>query len=595
MRIKNLFRNSFFSMFSQFALLILGFFSQRAMNLYMGAELVGMNGVISNVINILSVTELGISTAIVYHLYGALARKDEHEIASLMNLYRKAYRIFAVIVFTAGMLLLPLIHLFMKNNSYSLTYIRILYAMWLIRTVLSYLLTDRKSLLIADQKEYIASIAGLILNVVSYLAIILLVTYRQNYLLALGIGIVTEVMLNIWINWYVERKYPFLHQLRKEKGSSFFKELILKDLKNVFISRVSDKMLNCTDNLIISGFIGVGTVGRYANYSMITQAIINILTILANTIQPTIGDYFTEKNYRRNYEILRQLTFVFFCISSVVAAGLFSLITPFICDIWLSPAYELGWGTAVLCIVVLLIKIMGLPLSLMMGVTGLFEKEKNTGASSAVLNLVVSLALVRPYGMTGVLLGTLLSYLLQICYRYVIFFRDFLEMKEESIRYARDLGEYTAVMILEVAVTRRIIPLIYGNGGMTPFIFCFVLCILVPLALNGVFFGRGWRLQSIVTMVKGMHNTCQLPTDLIRAERPFDFGLVVPDQIKAIRSDAADPVKYKNALFAAVKNDIAAAEKMNRIRLNDGLIPSGMKKRIHAVALRLQPDRGAVF
>ena len=57
MRIKNLFRNSFFSMLSQFALLILGFFSQRAMNLYMGAELVGMNGVISNVINILSVTD----------------------------------------------------------------------------------------------------------------------------------------------------------------------------------------------------------------------------------------------------------------------------------------------------------------------------------------------------------------------------------------------------------------------------------------------------------------------------------------------------------------------------------------------------------
>lgn len=141
MRIKNLFRNSFFSMLSQFALLILGFFSQRAMNLYMGAELVGMNGVISNVINILSVTELGISTAIVYHLYGALARKDEAEIASLMNLYRKAYHVFAVLVFAAGMAVLPFIHLFMKNNSYSLSYIRVLYAMWLVRTVLSYLLT----------------------------------------------------------------------------------------------------------------------------------------------------------------------------------------------------------------------------------------------------------------------------------------------------------------------------------------------------------------------------------------------------------------------------------------------------------------------
>jgi O-antigen/teichoic acid export membrane protein len=245
MRIKNLFRNSFFSMLSQFALLILGFFSQRAMNLYMGAELVGMNGVISNVINILSVTELGISTAIVYHLYGALARKDEAEIASLMNLYRKAYHVFAVLVFAAGMAVLPFIHLFMKNNSYSLSYIRVLYAMWLVRTVLSYLLTYRKSLLIADQKEYIASITGLILNVVSYLAIILLVTWEQNYLLALGIGTVTEVVLNIWISWYVEQKYPFLRQRRKEH--------IVSDEKNCKRSEKPVYFQNFRKNAVLHG------------------------------------------------------------------------------------------------------------------------------------------------------------------------------------------------------------------------------------------------------------------------------------------------------------------------------------------------------
>mgnify|MGYP000261373931 CR=1 FL=1 len=247
MRIKNLFRNSFFSMLSQFALLILGFFSQRAMNLYMGAELVGMNGVISNVINILSVTELGISTAIVYHLYGALARKDEAEIASLMNLYRKAYHVFAVLVFAAGMAVLPFIHLFMKNNSYSLSYIRVLYAMWLVRTVLSYLLTYRKSLLIADQKEYIASITGLILNVVSYLAIILLVTWEQNYLLALGIGTVTEVVLNIWISWYVEQKYPFFAPAEKRK------EHIVSDEKNCKRSEKPVYFQNFRKNAVLHG------------------------------------------------------------------------------------------------------------------------------------------------------------------------------------------------------------------------------------------------------------------------------------------------------------------------------------------------------
>lgn len=129
----------------------------------------------------------------------------------------------------------------MKNNSYSLSYIRVLYAMWLVRTVLSYLLTYRKSLLIADQKEYIASITGLILNVVSYLAIILLVTWEQNYLLALGIGTVTEVVLNIWISWYVEQKYPFLRQRRKEKSTSSLTKRIVRDLKSLFISRISEK------------------------------------------------------------------------------------------------------------------------------------------------------------------------------------------------------------------------------------------------------------------------------------------------------------------------------------------------------------------
>ena len=133
MRIKNIFKNSFFSLLSQFILLILGFFSQRAMNLYMGKELVGMNGVISNVIAMLSVTELGVCTAIVYHLYWAIAQEDKKEIAALMNLYRRAYHIFALVITALGMLLFPFIHLFMRNELYSVTYIRVLYGLWLLR------------------------------------------------------------------------------------------------------------------------------------------------------------------------------------------------------------------------------------------------------------------------------------------------------------------------------------------------------------------------------------------------------------------------------------------------------------------------------
>ena len=314
MRIRNIFRNSFFSMLSQFTLLVVGFFSQRAMNLHMGRELVGMNGVISNVIAMLSVTELGVCTAIVYHLYGAVARNDQQEIASLMNLYRKAYHVFAAVIMTLGVLILPFIHLFMKNHVYSVSYIRVLYMLWLLRTVLSYLLSYKKSLLIADQKEYVVSIVTLCMNVLNYSTIILIVTYTEKYLPALVLNILIDAVLNICLSMYVDRRYPYLKELRKARIEKSVMQTVVRDLKNIFVSRVSQKILTCTDNLIISGFISVGVVGLYSNYCLITQNVSNILIILSETIQPSIGNLFIEKDYEKDYRVLRQLTFVFFLL-----------------------------------------------------------------------------------------------------------------------------------------------------------------------------------------------------------------------------------------------------------------------------------------
>ncbi len=216
MRLKNAFRNSFFSILSQIVLIIVGFFSQRVMNLRMGEELVGMNGVFSNVIAILSVSELGISTAVVYHLYKALAEKDEGEIAALMNLYRKAYYIFAVAITALGIAVLPVVHYFLKENSFTLGYIRIVFFLWLARTVLSYLLSYRRSILIADQKEYIVSIVTLTANVLNYLSVIIILELIQNYILVLLINIFVEAVLNIWISCYVNRTYPFLKKMYKK-------------------------------------------------------------------------------------------------------------------------------------------------------------------------------------------------------------------------------------------------------------------------------------------------------------------------------------------------------------------------------------------
>lgn len=499
MRIRNIFRNSFFSLLSQLALLVIGFFSQRAMNLYMGSELVGMNGVISNVISVLSVTELGVCTAIVYHLYGAIAKDDRQKIAGLMNLYRKAYYIFAVIITALGLVIFPFIHLFMKNDTYPVSYIRVLYMLWLLRTVLSYLLSYKKSLLIAAQREYTVSIAALFMNIVNYSAIIVIVTNTQRYLLALSLNIAVDVIVNLCLSLYVNREYPYLRAVKKEKPDVKLMRQVAGDLKNIFVSKASQKILTCTDNLIISAFISVETVGLYTNYALITQNVSYFLIVLADTIQPTVGNLFTEGDKQKAYETLRQLSFVFFFLVSVAAVGTCALMTPFVTDFWLGSGYGLDKATVLLCIAVCVIQGIGLPLLVVINVTGLFKQERNLSIITAVVNIGVSVALVKPLGTAGVLLGTCLAYAIQLVWRLYVFFR--LYVCTSCGRYVLDMMEYIVLIVCEAGAGAALVQAVYVPGNMPSFIFCILFCAAAPVAVNVFIFVTSSRMRSVRALI----------------------------------------------------------------------------------------------
>ncbi len=498
MRIKNAFRNSFFSVISQIILIIVGFFSQRVLNLRMGEELVGMNSVISNVIALLSVTELGISTAVVFHLYGYLASKDEEKIASLMNLYRKAYSIFAVVVSVLGLCILPFIHLFLKENCFSLEYIRLIYLLWLVRTVCSYLLSYKRSVLIADQQEYVLTIGVLIANTLNYLLLIIIVECWQNYTLALGLNIVTEIVLNLWISRYVDRKYGFLKRMRKSPLQKEVVDKVIADVKNIFVTRISAKLLLSTDNLIISSFISVGIVGLYSNYCMITQSLTNIVVALAGALQPTVGNMFVEKDHEKEYGVLRQITFIFFWIASFCSTGLLVLMTPFVTDIWLSKEYALDFVIILWCVINFFSNTISFPLSMMLGVTGLFQKEKRIAVIGAITNLIISLVLVIPLGIVGVLLGTFVSFLVQAAMRMRVLITEY--MGAGMKLYFIELLQYVALTVLEAGIVYYIGSSMYHNGGWGYVINMILICLLVPNVMNLCIYAKSWRFRSILNM-----------------------------------------------------------------------------------------------
>ena len=502
MRLKNVFRNSFFSLMSQFVLIIMGFFSQRVMNLIMGEALVGMNSVIANIIGILSVSELGIASAIVFHLYRALAVQDQEEIASLMNLYRRAYYIFAVVISVAGLCVMPFVHMFLRENDFSLSYIRWIYFLWLARTVLTYLLSYKRSILIADQREYIVSIVTLVINLLNYGCVIFIVLLWQNYQLALFLNIVVESLLNIWIIRYVNKRYPFLKRYRKKLSEKGLVTIIFGDIKNIFVSRLSSKLLVSTDNLIISSFISVVTVGLYANYSLIVQAVMNVMLALAGAVQPTVGNLFTEHDQNKNHQVLRQMGFVFFLLAAFCSASLMSLASIFVTDFWLAESYRLSVEIVICCVANTYLFIMNLPTFIVMTVSGMFDKERNISVLYAAVNLVISLILVRPLGVVGVLIGTFASYLVQLVFRIHFFFSNYLF--KSSAGYVTDMVQYGALAILETVLTYWTVRIVYQGGGLMRFILAMFICLCIPNIINLLIYMKSWRMQSIVHMIKDM-------------------------------------------------------------------------------------------
>lgn len=95
--------------------LALGFVSRTVFIYILGVTYLGVNSLYANVLGILSFAELGIGTAMNYSLYKPIAENDRETIKALMLLYKRAYRIIAIIISVAGLSLVPFLKYIIKD------------------------------------------------------------------------------------------------------------------------------------------------------------------------------------------------------------------------------------------------------------------------------------------------------------------------------------------------------------------------------------------------------------------------------------------------------------------------------------------------
>ena len=420
-RTKNSLVNSSVSIITQILTVIINFIVKTVFIKMLGSEYLGLNGLFSNIITMLSLADLGIGIAVPYSLYKPLADKDEKKIKILMKYYAKVYNIIGIVVLGIGLSLIPFLPFIIKDMP-DIPNISLIYALFVIHSASSYFFVYKKLLIDSDQKSYITSrIIFTFSTILSIIQIIILIL-TKNYILFLLSSIIIVILQNIYICYKANKLYPYLKEKENDKLSKDEYKEIKRNISSLFIYKVGSVVSNGTDNIVISKIIGLVAVGIYSNYLLIINSITNILNQISNALTSSIGNLVVTSNQERSEEIYRNLSFANFVIYGFTSIGIFVLINPFI-NIWIGEEYLVSPLVAFLLSFNLYIGGMNSVTTSFRNAYGLFYKAKYRPIFMCFLNLFVSIILAYPLGIAGVVIGTIVSRIFTIVWLdpYIIY------------------------------------------------------------------------------------------------------------------------------------------------------------------------------
>ena len=386
---------------------IMKFFCRTVFIYTLGKEFLGISGLYTNVLTILSITELGFSSVITYSLYSPLAEKNYELIRNLMFFYKKVYRWVGVAILGFGLLLMPFLPSLMNGVTDQIDIYQY-YLLYLLQTVVSYFFFAYKStLLIADQKKYVTDIVACACQIgVNLLQMLSLILWKSFFIYTfLGIGM--GILQNLWTSVIVDKRYPYLKGKAKSLPAEIKKDLFVRAYAT-FLQRISTAVGTATDNLIISAFISVTAVGLYSNYSMIVSTIQGFLGNGFKSLTASLGNLYATESKERSYQVFKSLNVMnqyLVCVSSVC---FLSMLQPFIV-LWAGQEYLLDEVTLIIIVLNFATNYLQNLVLIYRNATGLFVVGKYRSVANAILNLVLSLWLVKGYGMNGVFLGSIIS------------------------------------------------------------------------------------------------------------------------------------------------------------------------------------------
>lgn len=496
MRTENSIINAGVGLIGQIISSIMNFICRTVFVYTLSAQYLGINGLFTNILSMLSLAELGIGGAITFSMYKPIADGDETVLRQLLNFYGKVYRCVGIVIGCIGVAITPFLGFFIKDMP-DIPHLRFIYILYLVNSVISYFYSYKCSVLDANQKQYIGNIFRYKYIIICDIIQMVFLVLTHNFIVYLMLAVFNTIYTNMRISRKTEELYPWIKRISKSDQLNVkLKSEISKNVFAMFNHNIGNVIVNGTDNILISKFAGLINVGVYSNYSMIVLTITSLISKISDSFTASVGNLGVMEDEDRVYKVYQIINFVNFWIYSFCTICFLLLFQPFI-TVWLGTNYLLTDASVFMICVNFYISGMRKVNLTFRDAMGLFWHDRYKPLVESTINLAASIYLAQRMGIVGVFIGTFISTILTAFWvEPFILYKHKLHRKLRGymVRYAGYTGCMIGVGIIINSILRQ-----FEVTGWIEIIISVFVCVI---GINVIYFIIFWRTSEFQYLLK---------------------------------------------------------------------------------------------
>ncbi|NLO37239.1 MAG: hypothetical protein GX112_12940 [Clostridiaceae bacterium] len=373
----------------------------------LGAEYLGINGLFGNIFNILSLAELGFEEALIYRMYQPIAMNDTEKIKMWIDFCRKMFRVVLIVVAGLGLSIIPFLKYLVQTPQVEES-VTLLYVLFLVNSLTSYLFVYRFTIYLADQKSYIVNLFRLIFNILLNVAQIIGLLVTHNYIVYVLLMIASNLLNNVFCSRRATKDYPYLQEKQIMPITIEEKAKLWTDIKSTALQKIGSMIFYQTDYIMISILLGIQYIGYVSNYLLLINTINGAIGQVIGSISASVGNLNVLENEEKKLDAFNKIYFINAWIYGYIGTGFLLLLNKFIGEIWLDPAYLLTTGVMYALVIKFYMNGVHYTAYIFRKSMGYFSQFRWVPLFAAIVNIILEVLLFKRFGLIGLFIAPIL-------------------------------------------------------------------------------------------------------------------------------------------------------------------------------------------